>query len=111
MAISELSVVKAEAVQYRGLQIVHVNFILDDVKSQVVRHSDCLAALDATAREPHAESERVMIASFVPRLSGPSNFDHRRAAEFTAPYHERVVEKPPLFQVRQKRGCRLIGGV
>jgi hypothetical protein len=41
------------------------DFVLDDVESQVVRHSHCLTALDAAACEPHAESERMMIASFV----------------------------------------------
>src|SRR5262245_52569008 len=36
-------------------------------------------------------------------------FAQRRAAEFAAPDHERIVEHPALFQVFQQRRDRLVG--
>ena len=69
-AIGELCVVEAELVQNRRVQVVHVDGIFGDVPRDVVGLADDLAAFDAAASEPEAESVRVMIAAGDGALAG-----------------------------------------
>ncbi len=45
MLVGEACVVKAETVQYRGLEVVDVDRILDDVQAEVIGLADDLAGL------------------------------------------------------------------
>src|SRR4051794_12656948 len=65
------------------------------------------AALDAAASHPHGKTADMMVATGS-RL-GHVALGHRRAPEFTAPNHERLVEHPALFQVHDQGRTRLVG--
>ena len=61
-----------------------------------------LAALDSAAGHPHREAPGIVIAAVALLVE-------RRAAEFAAPHHQRVVEQPARFQVGRagrRSACR-----
>src|SRR6266480_4306657 len=63
--IGQPSVVKAQAVQQRGLQVVNVDGILHDVQTIIIRFTHHLTSFDSTSSHPHAVSIRVVVASGV----------------------------------------------
>ena len=82
----------------RRLQVVNVDGVFDDMKSEIVGRAVNDARLDPAAGHPHRESLRMMVAAQAP----PENrvaFDHRRAAEFAAPNDQRLIQEPALFEV------------
>jgi hypothetical protein len=92
LEICQQFVVEAQQVQHRGMQVVHVDFVLDGGKSELIRRPDGLAALDASPRHPNAEASRIVIAA-------RSTLAGRRAAELAAPDDERLVEQAAGFEV------------
>src|SRR5215471_15078057 len=94
-------VVDAQAVQDRGLQIVHVHWVLRDVVTEVVGSAERHARADAAASQPHGEAARMMIAPVVGG-SQPALAIHR-ASEFPAPDHQSLVEHAVLLQIRDQR--------
>src|SRR5687767_1568663 len=55
----ELLVIDAEAMQERGVKIVNVDRVLDNVVTEVVRLAERNAAFDTAARHPDAETTRM----------------------------------------------------
>ena len=104
--VRQLLVVDAQAVQNRGLQIVDVHRIRDDVVAEVVGLAVRDAGLDAAAGHPHGEAARMMIAAVVVVRQLALAVDG--AAEFAAPDDQRVVEQAALLQILDQRGRRLI---
>ena len=102
VAEGQALVIQAQEVQDRGLQIVDVDRVFDDVKTQIVGGAIERARLDAAAGHPHRECLRVMIAAQA-TMENRVAFHHRRAAEFAAPNHERLIEQTALFEVAQGR--------
>ena len=111
ITIGEPSVIDAELVQDGSVQVVDVHgaggpivFVrlwlelvavgIGDVVAVIVGASVGDARLDAAAGHPDAETARVMITPIV-ILAQPA-LTIRRAAELTAPHHERVVEHTAL---------------
>ena len=107
VAVGEALVVEAEQVQDRGVQVVHARGVLDGFEAELVGGAIDGAAADSAAGHPHGEAVRVVIAAEL-GLAVAAELDGRRAAEFAAPDHERVVEHSALLQVGQQRGDRLI---
>src|SRR5262245_62824639 len=68
-------VVESEAVQDRRLEIVNVDWLLDDVVTQLVGRTMNDARFDAAAGEPHRVRTRVMIAAEL-ATKGGVRFDH-----------------------------------
>src|SRR5262249_30221172 len=62
-AVGQSRVIEAEQVQDRGVVVVDMHRILDDVPAQLVGPADDLAALDAAAGHPEAEGEGVVVAA------------------------------------------------
>src|SRR5947199_6381567 len=92
--------VDSQAMQDRGLQVVDVDRVFNNVIAIIIRLSEGDAFLDATARHPDAEAARVMIAPVV----GVRQFALavNGSAELAAPDHQRVVEQAPLLQVQDQ---------
>ncbi len=72
-------------------------------KPEIVGRAVSDARLDAAAGHPHRERLRMMVAAEAAAEAGLA-FDHRRAAEFAAPDHERVVEQAALLQILHQGG-------
>src|SRR6185436_11422183 len=60
--VSKPSVVESEQAKNRGVEIVYVNGIFDDVPSKLVRLAEYLAALDSAPRHPNTKRKRMMVA-------------------------------------------------
>jgi len=69
--------IQAETAQNRGVQIVYVDFVLNDVEADVVRFAGNLPSVDSAARHPHGESQRMMVTAFD---SPASRYGHRPCA-------------------------------
>src|SRR6266487_3653409 len=96
VAIGQPLVVEAQQMQHRGVQIVHVHRLLDDVVAKFIRAAVRDALLHTAAREQHGEGILVMVAA---RLRAAPGLLHRRPAKFAAPDDKCLVEQPALFQV------------
>src|SRR5437660_9384002 len=79
------------------MQIVDVDLLVNRVPPKLVGRPVDLAALDSAARQPHGEAEGVVLAAVF-------SFRSRRAAELSAPEHDRIFEKSPRLQVPQESG-------
>ena len=108
VAEGESLVVEAEAVQDRGLQVVHMHLVPRDMKAQLVGLTVADAPLHATAGEPHREGVGVVVAAHRTAEHG-AGLHHRRAAKLTAPDDERAVEHAATLEISHERGARPIG--
>jgi len=86
VAVSQAFVVQTHQVQNRGVQVVDVDFVLDDVEAELIGGSVCQSAFYAAAGQPHCEGVWVVVAAS--SLSGGG------AAEFASPHYERFVKQP-----------------
>ena len=100
-------VVDAEEVLHRGVQVVHVDRVLDDVVAELVGLTVDMAAFDAAAGHPEAEATRVVVAAV--RVLGDLALAVSRAAEFAAPDHERVFQQAALLEVLDEGRRSLVG--
>ena len=76
----------------RAEEVRHGDRVVLDCRAVVRRGADHLPAANATPRHGRAEDARVMVASVV-------GIDPRRAAEFSHPDDERLVEHAALLEV------------
>src|SRR5262245_57726566 len=97
IAVDELFVIEPEQVQEGGMQVMHMNRLVDGLESKLVGGAVRDAALDAAAGQPKAKPIRIMIAAV-------GAFRRGRAAEFTAANDEGILEEAALFQVGEQSG-------
>ena len=84
----ELLMVEAEQMKNRRVQVVNVRAVFHGIEPEFVGLADNRPGSHAAAGEPHGESVYVMIAA-----GRFAVFAHRRASEFAAPDHERIVQQ------------------
>src|ERR1051325_9161758 len=87
--------------QEGGLQVADGTLPLGDAVTQLIRCAIDDARFDSAPGHPNGETVRVMVAPEENRAA--PRLVHRRAAEFTAPDHERFLEQPPLLEVLDQR--------
>ena len=83
-----------------------MNRVFDDVVTKVVRLAVVEAGFYATARHPHRETARVMVATVIVFQKNPLAI--YGASEFAAPDHQRIVQQPALLQILDQRRTGLI---
>ena len=105
--IRELLMVDAEAVENRRVQVVDVHRVLDDVVAVVIGLAVADARFDSAAGHPNRVAATVMVATVVVLFNLALAID--RAAEFTAPNDQCVIQQTALFEVLDQRGARLVG--
>src|SRR5690348_6180544 len=88
--VSEFRVVHSQTAQNRGVQVMDIHWVLDDVVAVVVGFAVSLAAFDSAAGHPNREAARMMIAPIVRFGKRPLRIDG--SAEFAAPDHQRVFQ-------------------
>ena len=96
--------VNPDAMEHRRVQIPNVDNVLNRVVTKFVGRSVRDSALDSSAGHPHRETFDVVIPP-----GAALALKHRRAAEFSAPDNQRVIEHASLFEVGQQRPCRTVG--
>jgi hypothetical protein len=105
--VGQLLVIDPQQAQHRRMQIVHIDWILDDVVAEVVGAADGDARLDAAACEPHRERAGMMVAA--EEFRAVARLVHRCAPELAAPHDERVVEQTALLQIGEQAVYRPVG--
>ena len=95
--------VDAQQMHERCLKVVDVNWILDDVVTEIVGLAVTDSRLDASASHPDRKTLGMMIATVV-RL-GQFTLRVIRTAEFATPNDQRVVQHASLLQI-QNQGSR-----
>ena len=94
--------VKAEQMQDRRVQVMHMDRVLNGSQTDGIGRSVSQAAAHARSRQPDGIAPGIVIASL-------TLFAHRHPSELATPDHQRVVEQPALPQIAQQTGDRLIG--
>ena len=87
-------VVHSQEVQHCGVQVVDFLFVFDRFVTVLIGLPVNRTAFDASSRQPHTESEGVVIASV--RTLG-----ERCTTKFPGPDDECFVKQTPVFQVGQ----------
>src|SRR2546421_9319298 len=94
--------------QNRGLEIVNVDFVPHDRKAKLVGFAISDAMFYSAAREKDGEAIRIMVAA--KNLAGRgAAFAEGRAAKFTAPDNQGIVEQTALAEVANQGRDRLVG--
>ena len=78
--------IEAEQRECRGMDVVHVQLVLDRAQAEFVRRADGLAAFDAAARHPHRVAVGIVIATFATLRRGC-------AAKLAAPHDQRFIKQ------------------
>src|SRR6185436_9394697 len=102
----KLLVIDAQTMQNRRLQVVHVDWVRDDVIRVIIGLAKRQPSLDAATSKPHRKTSRVMIAAVVVFSQFALAIDG--APELSAPDYQGVVEQPALLQVEYQRRRSLI---
>lgn len=103
----EALVVDAEQMHDRGIQVMHVDAVADDVVAVVVGFAVDVALFDTGSGEEEAVAAWVMIATVVGLGERALRVDG--AAEFAAPDDEGVIEQAALLEVFDQSGGGLVG--
>ncbi len=96
--------IHAQAVQHRGMQVVDVYRVLDDVKRKIVARTVGQSWLNSPSSHPNTETAWVVVATISFHIELPLGID--RTSEFATPDYQRLVKHPALFEVgNQRRGA------
>ena len=90
VVVGETFVVEAQKMQDGRLEVVNVNFVLGDMEAEVVGLA-VGAWFGAAAGHKGGEGLRVVVTSSL-AAEGRVGFDHRSAAEFSAPDDKSIFQ-------------------
>ena len=98
----QFRVLKAQKMQQRGMQIMHMHRIFGDIETKLIRGTQSQARFHAATREPHGECVWVMVASVTAALH------HGRTAKLTAPDDDGIFQQAALFQIPDQSRAGLV---
>ena len=101
VAVNEVEIADAHEVQDSRVEVVDVEAILHRVQAQIVRGTDNLSALHASASHPHGKTRGIVVAAI-------TLFTHRRPSKFTTPNDQCLVQQPARLEILQQGGYRLV---
>ena len=90
VAVRQIQMIDPQQMKNRGMQVVNMNPVFYAVVSVVVRVAVCETAFCATARHPHTESLRVVVATV-------AALDNRSSSEFSTPDNKGIFQHSALF--------------
>ena len=86
------SVIDAKQVQHRGVQVVHLNFVLHRSITEFVGCTVNRSSFDSASGHPDGKAERIVIPTI-------ASLCKRRSTKFPTPDNQRLIEQTSLFQV------------
>ena len=98
--------VNSQAMQDRGVQVVHMDGIASDVVAVIVGLTMCHPATNSSPCHPDRETARMVIAAIVRGAEVPLTVDG--PSELATPDDQRVFEQTSLFQVANQCRTRLV---
>ena len=84
-SVRESCVVEPQQVEQRGMQVVDVDRVGDDVETEIVRLTVRIPGPQSAAGQPDAEAAIVVVAAVI------SPLNHGRPPELTPPNNDRVL--------------------
>ena len=82
--------IESQAMQNRGVEVEHRDWITDDVVAEVIGLADSDTAFDTTASQPKRETARMMVASVI--VCCEFSLRIHGAPEFAAPNDQSIFE-------------------
>ena len=98
--------INSQAMKNRRLKIVYMNGISNDIVREFICLSVAKPWLDSPARHPNRKASRMMITTII--LLGQFSLTINRSPKLASPDHQRIIKKPPLFQIGNERATWLI---
>src|SRR6185503_19728523 len=105
-AVGEFLVIDPKAVHHRSIEVMDVHRILGHVIAIVVGGPVTESAFHAAARHPNRIATAMMIATVIVLLDFALRVN--RAAKFTAPNYQGIVQHAAALQILHQRGAWLI---
>lgn len=105
--VGEAFVVDAELVHDRGLEVVYVYRIFNDVDTVVIGFSVCEAGLDSASSQPIGKTVGMVVSPIIFR--GEFTLTVNSPSKFTAPDDKGFVKHTTLLEVGNECGSRLVG--
>lgn len=105
----QLGVVDAKQVEDGRLQVMNVNPVLGNVKSEFISFANGLSRFDACAGQPDRVRVGMMVASL--KIAGVVwvwRLAHGSAAKLASPNHQCVLQHPALFEILDQRATGLV---
>jgi hypothetical protein len=99
-------VVDAHAMKDCGIQIVHVNRLLQDVVAEVVGDAIFYTASDSTSCHPHGKAFGMMVAPVV--VLGESALAIDRSSKFASPHDKCRIEQALLLEILNQGAASLV---
>ena len=93
--IRKLLVVDAQAAQNRGVEVVNVDRIFDDIVAVIVGPAIADTGFDSSTGHPNRVAAPMMIAAVIVLFNFALAID--RAPEFAAPDYQRVIQQTALL--------------
>src|SRR5215471_18805340 len=100
--------VDSHQMEDRGMQVVNVDGLIDDLEAKVVGGAVNISALDPTAGQPHGKAERVVVAAVL-RSALSADLGDGRAAELRAADDKSILQQATPFEIFDHRGKRPVG--
>ena len=94
--VGESRVVNPQQMQYRGVEVVHVNRVLNNIVTVVLWRTVDVPCLNPRTGKQRCETIGVMIAPGI--LAVCLSVDG--AAKFPAPDNERILQQASTFQIK-----------
>src|SRR5256884_5174538 len=104
--IRKFAVGDAQAAQNRGVEVVNVDRIFDDIVAVIVGLAIADAGFDSTAGHPDRVAAAVVVTTVVVLFNLALTID--RAPEFPAPDYQRVIKQAASLEVFDERGAGLV---
>ena len=101
--VGQSRVIQSQQMQNRGLNVMHMYWILNDVEPEFIRCSKCHSGTQTTAGHPHGVGKRMMIAAKDDTV-GRAAFAKRGTTEFTHPDDQCFAQQASLLQIFDQRG-------
>src|SRR5579872_4015110 len=92
MRVREFEMIQAQAMQERGVQVVHVDDLFNRLVTELVGGAVNVSGFEAASGQPQRKAVAVMIAAIGPLRD-------RQAPEFACPHDDCRIQKAALLEV------------
>ena len=106
VAVGEAFVINTQGLQDGGVEVVHMNGVLQNIVSVFIRFTVLESSLEASTGHPHREASPMVVASVV--VLGQFALRINGSAKFASADHDRVLEQPALLEIFDQGGGGLV---
>ena len=97
--VGQLLMVEAHLVKNGRMHITHMDRFTHPAQAELIGLADGGSAFHVSPRHPHGQRPGIVLATGTPRHA---TILERRSSHLRCPNHKRLIEKPPLLEIRQQ---------